>query len=47
VVNSIARDVPMTETYKGAMPFLATDVLRTVALLFFPMLSLGLVRLFY
>jgi C4-dicarboxylate transporter DctM subunit len=47
VVNSIARDVPMTETYKGALPFLATDVLRTVALLFFPMISLGLVRLFY
>jgi len=44
VVNSIARDVSMTETYKGVMPFLATDFLRTLALLFFPVMSLGLVR---
>ena len=28
VVNSIARDVPMNETYKGVFPFLAWDVLR-------------------
>lgn len=44
VVNSVARDVPMSETYKGVWPFLATDVLRTVAMLFFPVLCLGLVR---
>jgi C4-dicarboxylate transporter, DctM subunit len=43
VVNSIARDVPMSETYKGVFPFLASDVLRVLALLFFPALSLGLV----
>ncbi len=43
VVNSIARDVPMSETYKGVFPFLASDVLRVLALLFFPSLSLGLV----
>jgi C4-dicarboxylate transporter DctM subunit len=43
VVNSIARDVPMSETYKGVFPFLAADVLRTLALLFFPGLVLGLV----
>jgi TRAP-type C4-dicarboxylate transport system permease large subunit len=44
VVNGIARDVPMNETYKGVFPFLASDVLRTLALLFFPMISLWLVR---
>ncbi|KNZ31931.1 MAG: C4-dicarboxylate ABC transporter permease [Methylibium sp. NZG] len=43
VVNGIARDVPMNETYKGVLPFLASDFLRIVALLFFPALSLGLV----
>ncbi len=43
VVNSIARDVPMSETYKGVFPFLASDVLRVLVLLFFPSLSLGLV----
>jgi tripartite ATP-independent transporter DctM subunit len=43
VVNSIAKDVPMSETYKGVLPFLAWDVTRTVALVLFPALSLGLV----
>ena len=44
VVNGIARDVPMSETYRGAWPFLASDVLRLLVLLFFPSLSLGLVQ---
>ena len=44
VVNGIARDVPMSETYRGTWPFLASDVLRLLALLFFPSLSLGLVQ---
>jgi len=47
VVNGLARDVPMQETYKGVFPFLATDVLRLVVLLFFPGLSLWFVTLFY
>ena len=36
----------MSENYRGAMPFLAWDALR-VLLLFFPLLSLGLVRLLF
>jgi C4-dicarboxylate transporter, DctM subunit len=47
VVNGLARDVPMQETYKGVFPFLATDVLRLLVLLFFPSLSLWFVTLFY
>jgi TRAP-type C4-dicarboxylate transport system permease large subunit len=47
VVNSIARDVSMAETYKGVLPFLATDVLRTLAMLLFPAMSLGLVTWFF
>ncbi len=47
VVNSIAKDVSMNETYKGVFPFLASDVLRLLALLFFPALSLGLVQLLF
>ncbi len=47
VVNNIARDVPMAETYKGVFPFLAWDALRVLLLLMFPVLSLGLVRLLY
>jgi TRAP-type C4-dicarboxylate transport system permease large subunit len=47
VVNSIARDVPMSETYKGVFPFLASDALRVLVLLFFPSLTLGLVTLLF
>ena len=47
VVNSIAKDVSMKETYKGVLPFLASDVLRVLVLLFFPVLSLGLVQVLY
>jgi C4-dicarboxylate transporter DctM subunit len=45
IVNSMARDVPMIETFRGVAPFLAADVLRIVALVWFPILSLWLVRL--
>lgn len=43
VVNSFARDVPMAETYRGVLPFLAADVLRVTLLILFPPLSLWLV----
>jgi tripartite ATP-independent transporter DctM subunit len=44
VVNSLAREVPMAETYKGVFPFLAWDALRLLLLLAFPFVSLALVR---
>jgi tripartite ATP-independent transporter DctM subunit len=44
VVNGMARDVPMNETYKGVMPFLASDVLRLLLLLFVPAVSVGVLR---
>lgn len=44
IVNSLARDVPITQTYRGVLPFLATDALRIVLLLLFPPLSLWLVH---
>ncbi|MDH4290142.1 MAG: TRAP transporter large permease [Aquincola sp.] len=47
VVNGIAKDVPMSETYKGVMPFLAWDLLRMLLLLLFPALSLGLVGVLF
>ena len=46
VINRIARTVPLTETFKGVMPFLASDFLRITVLLFFPAISLVLVRTF-
>jgi C4-dicarboxylate transporter DctM subunit len=36
VVNGMAKDVPIGESYKGVMPFLVSDVLRTILLLVFP-----------
>jgi len=45
VVNSLARDVPMTETYRGVVPFLISDAVRLTLLLLFPALSLWFVRL--
>jgi C4-dicarboxylate transporter DctM subunit len=46
VINRLARTVPLTETFKGVMPFLVSDFLRIAAMLFFPALSLVLVRTF-
>jgi C4-dicarboxylate transporter, DctM subunit len=44
VVNGMAKDVPIKESYKGVMPFLMSDVLRTTLLLLFPSISLWLVQ---
>jgi C4-dicarboxylate transporter, DctM subunit len=44
VVNGMARDVPISESYRGVMPFLISDTLRTLLLLFFPPISLWLVK---
>jgi C4-dicarboxylate transporter DctM subunit len=44
VVNSMAKDVPIAESYRGVMPFLVSDTLRTIVLLLFPAISLWLVQ---
>jgi len=44
IINSLARDVPMSETFKGVVPFLLSDAVRVTLLVFFPILSLWLVR---
>jgi tripartite ATP-independent transporter DctM subunit len=44
VVNSMAKDVPISESYSGVMPFLASDVIRTLLLLFVPAIPLWLVQ---
>jgi len=45
VINSLARDVPMMETFKGVVPFLISDFLRVALLFLFPVITLALVRL--
>jgi TRAP-type C4-dicarboxylate transport system permease large subunit len=37
-------DVPISESYKGVMPFLITDTIRTIVLLLFPAISLYFVQ---
>ncbi len=44
IVNGMAKTVPMEESYKGVMPFLVSDVLRTLLFLFFPIVPLWLVQ---
>jgi len=44
VVNGLAKDVPISESYKGVMPFLISDTIRTTVLLLFPGISLWLVK---
>ena len=45
IINRLARDVPMSVTFKGVMPFLMSDAIRVTLLVFLPILSLWLVRL--
>jgi C4-dicarboxylate transporter, DctM subunit len=45
VVHNIAKTVPIGEIYRGIMPFLASDVVRILILLFVPSITLFAVRL--
>lgn len=48
VVNGMTRGrgdaVPIAESYRGVLPFLISDTLRTLLLLFFPFVSLWVLR---
>jgi TRAP-type C4-dicarboxylate transport system permease large subunit len=44
VINSLARDVPMIDTFRGVVPFLMSDAVRVTLIVLFPMLSLWLPR---
>lgn len=46
IINRMAKDVPLTETFKGVVPFLMSDFIRIIALVAFPSLTLVLVRSF-
>lgn len=43
VINGLAKNVPIGESYRGVVPFLISDVIRTTVLLLFPGVSLWLV----
>ncbi|HET7528553.1 MAG TPA: TRAP transporter large permease [Burkholderiaceae bacterium] len=44
VVNGMAKTVPLAETFRGVMPFLASDAVRLTLLIAFPPISLWLLR---
>jgi TRAP-type C4-dicarboxylate transport system permease large subunit len=45
IITGIARDIPMATAFRGVAPFLVSDACRVLLLVFFPALSLWLVRL--
>jgi tripartite ATP-independent transporter DctM subunit len=44
IMNGLAKDVPMAETYKGVVPFLISDAIRMALLILFPGITLWLVH---
>jgi tripartite ATP-independent transporter DctM subunit len=45
IINALARDVRMRDTFRGVMPFFATEMVRITLLVLFPAISLTLPRL--
>jgi tripartite ATP-independent transporter DctM subunit len=44
VINSMAPEVPMAESFRGVLPFLASDLIRVLIMIAFPFITLGLLR---
>ncbi|WP_025030512.1 TRAP transporter large permease [Nitratireductor aquibiodomus] len=47
VLNSMAKDTPISATYRGVMPFVISDIVRVALLTLFPAISLFLMRWLY
>jgi TRAP-type C4-dicarboxylate transport system permease large subunit len=47
IIHSLAEDVPMTASFRGVLPFVASDLLRVSLLAAFPIITLALLRLLY
>ena len=47
IINGLARDIPIGQTFRGAMPFVLTDIVRVIILAAFPSITLWLVWLIY
>ncbi len=47
VINAMAPDIPIDQTFRGVLPFVMTDVVRVVLLAVFPSITLWLVQLMY
>ncbi len=47
IINSMARDIPMSQTYRGVAPFVLSDLIRVVVLVAFPGITLWLVGVLF
>jgi tripartite ATP-independent transporter DctM subunit len=47
VINGLSRDTPLLHTYRGVLPFVASDLVRVVILAAFPAVTLYALHLFY
>ena len=47
IINKMAGDVKITETFKGVLPFLVSDFIRVILLFSFPSMTLFMLRLLY
>jgi C4-dicarboxylate transporter, DctM subunit len=47
IINSMSPQTRLSETYRGVLPFVASDMIRTAILVAFPPITLGLVWLLY
>jgi C4-dicarboxylate transporter, DctM subunit len=45
VINAIAKNIPISRTYRGVLPYIAADIVRLALVMLFPGLALGLVHL--
>jgi TRAP-type C4-dicarboxylate transport system permease large subunit len=42
VIKSVVKDVSFTTIFKGVLPFVATDIVRLIVLIAFPVIALWL-----
>ena len=47
IINNLAKDIPMIETYKGVLPFVISDIIRVAILTAFPVITLFVIHWAY
>jgi TRAP-type C4-dicarboxylate transport system permease large subunit len=47
VINAMSKGTPLGQTYRGVLPFVVSDIIRTTILVAFPAVTLFLLRLLY
>ncbi|WP_298256053.1 TRAP transporter large permease [uncultured Litoreibacter sp.] len=47
IINQVGGNIPITQTYRGVLPFIASDLIRVVILLAFPSITLWLVGVMF